>query len=320
MADLRVLLKAYEAKARGGGGGGAKAAAAASPASRTGGGGDGRAAGAGGRRIGGAAPVDREEQQGGIDIKSAYRNAMPTHKKRDESFCGKIKQNIGRVTCVVVLVMLIAGGVGAGVALAPKSSSGAVAATGPAPSASPSARPSPTSLTAFADFDNITLAGQRITGRVTFEQLLSGGVVNFTVKLDGFGASLVGPRGFHVHAGSACADGSAHFNPYGSPHGGPANVSASRHVGDLGNLIVGGSGSAMYDSSDALISLLSSAPTRIIGRALTIHAGADDLGLGANTGSTCGPIGTASCASSTNGNAGTPIACAIITAGVPRRR
>ena len=65
-------------------------------------------------------------------------------------------------------------------------------------------------------------------------------------------------------------------------HGSPANSKGSRHVGDLGN-IQAGDEKAEIDISDPLISLWGE--RSIIGRAIVVHEGTDDLGLGGDEGS-----------------------------------
>jgi len=59
-------------------------------------------------------------------------------------------------------------------------------------------------------------------------------------------------------------------------HGGP-NVT-ERHVGDLGNIEADSTGVATFNFTDSLISL--GGKHNIIGRALVVHNGTDDLGRG----------------------------------------
>jgi superoxide dismutase, Cu-Zn family len=87
-----------------------------------------------------------------------------------------------------------------------------------------------------------------------------------------------GKHGFHIHQFGDCSklDGKSaggHFNPEGVDHGGPD--AAVRHVGDLGNLTADENGVAHLEMTDKLISL--SGTHSIIGRAIVIHAGEDDL-------------------------------------------
>ena len=58
-----------------------------------------------------------------------------------------------------------------------------------------------------------------------------------------------------------------HFNPAGKEHGSPAD--ASRHAGDLGNIVADASGTAVIDVTDAQIPL--SGPDSIIGRSVVVR-------------------------------------------------
>jgi Cu-Zn family superoxide dismutase len=79
-------------------------------------------------------------------------------------------------------------------------------------------------------------------------------------------------------------------------HGAPRDT--ERHVGDLGNIEAGTRGIAAINFTDSLISL--HGPHSIIGRALAVHNGTDDLGK----------AGTED--SRTTGSAGSRIACGVI--------
>ncbi|XP_049267983.1 superoxide dismutase [Cu-Zn] isoform X2 [Rhipicephalus sanguineus] len=109
-----------------------------------------------------------------------------------------------------------------------------------------------------------------------------------------------GKHGFHVHEYGDLSDGclstGPHFNPYGMNHGAPtADV---RHVGDLGNIIADENGSAVFNMSDHLLKL--NGNNSIIGRAVVVHADADDLGCGGNNDSL------------KTGNAGSRLTCCVI--------
>jgi superoxide dismutase, Cu-Zn family len=137
------------------------------------------------------------------------------------------------------------------------------------------------------------LGDSKVSGKVTFTKQAGG--VEVVAELTGL---TPGKHGFHVHEFGDCSkmDGTCaggHFNPEGMPHGGPN--SAERHVGDLGNVDADSSGNAMYKRVDKQIAL--SGPHSIIGRAIIVHAGEDDLtsqpsgDAGARIG--CGVIGIA---------------------------
>jgi superoxide dismutase, Cu-Zn family len=116
--------------------------------------------------------------------------------------------------------------------------------------------------------------GNQVTGTVDFVQ--RGSVVYVEAHISGLSPGL---HGFHIHEKGDCraADGSSaggHFNPAGAAHAGPD--SAQRHAGDLGNLTADANGVAVYKVQVSGISL-DSGEASIIGRAVIVHAAADDL-------------------------------------------
>jgi len=132
--------------------------------------------------------------------------------------------------------------------------------------------------------------GQVTRGQVTFSS--AGRAILVAADLEGLSP---GPHGIHVHEYGDCSapDGAAaggHFNPVEVAHGGPDDP--VRHVGDLGNLIADSTGATHFERRDTEISLAGS--HSIIGRAVIIHAGADDL------------------TSQPSGAAGARVACGVI--------
>ncbi|HTU22951.1 MAG TPA: superoxide dismutase family protein [Gemmataceae bacterium] len=110
------------------------------------------------------------------------------------------------------------------------------------------------------------------------------GVVHFMATEDGvvirgeISGLKPGKHGFHIHqfgdvssADPKCHGG--HFNPEKKKHGGPHT--AERHVGDLGNITADASGKATINMTDKLIAL--SGSHSIVGRAVIIHGGEDDM-------------------------------------------
>ncbi len=135
--------------------------------------------------------------------------------------------------------------------------------------------------------------GNSVSGTVNFTQ--KGDVVLVEAKINGLKPN--GTNGIHVHEKGNCsaADASSaggHFNPSSSQHGGPAG--ATRHGGDLGNLKADANGYAQISEEISGISL-GTDPTSIIGRAVIVHAGADDL------------------KSQPAGNSGARVACGLIS-------
>ncbi len=135
-----------------------------------------------------------------------------------------------------------------------------------------------------------SVSGSNVSGVIHFVSEENG--VRVTGEVSGLSA---GNHGFHIHQFGDCSssDGKSaggHFNPEKSKHGAPN--SDVRHVGDLGNISANEDGVAKIDFVDSVISL--SGKNSIIGRAIIIHADADDL------------------ESQPTGNAGGRVACGVI--------
>ena len=118
-----------------------------------------------------------------------------------------------------------------------------------------------------------TKGNEAVTGYVSFTQKKDG--VHIKAEVSGL---TPGKHGFHIHefGDVNCDDGKCtggHFNPTGKQHGSPDTF--DRHVGDLGNLTADDSGKASHDQLDKVISL--NGPNSIIGRAIILHSGEDDL-------------------------------------------
>ncbi len=115
--------------------------------------------------------------------------------------------------------------------------------------------------------------GNDITGAVKFQEVNGG--VRIQAHVNGLAP---GKHGFHIHelGDISGADGTStggHFNPEGEVHSGPD--SDKRHAGDMGNLEANASGQGMKTYVDKQVKL--SGPNNVIGRAITIHAGEDDM-------------------------------------------
>jgi Cu-Zn family superoxide dismutase len=109
-----------------------------------------------------------------------------------------------------------------------------------------------------------------------------------------------GTHGFHVHEFGDCsapdfASAGGHFNPTSEPHAGPKD--AHRHEGDLGNVEAGADGSVAVDYTDS--GLRFEGDKSILGRAVVVHANADDL------------------KTQPSGNAGGRVACGVIGVAKP---
>lgn len=118
-------------------------------------------------------------------------------------------------------------------------------------------------------------AGEQI-GEVRFTQLENG------VQVEGSVSGLEpGMHGFHVHEFGECegpdfTSAGGHYNPGGHPHGAPDSEPTQRHAGDFGNIEAGEDGVAQISFVDSVISL-GGAMNDVIGHALIVHFGEDDL-------------------------------------------
>lgn len=117
--------------------------------------------------------------------------------------------------------------------------------------------------------------GNSVKGTVTFTQ--KGDLVLVEANITGLPPDST--HGFHIHETGDCSapDASSaggHFNPTASPHGGPAGE--VRHGGDLGNLKADASGNTRNSVRVNGITI-DGGPDRIMGRAVVVHSGADDL-------------------------------------------
>jgi len=130
----------------------------------------------------------------------------------------------------------------------------------------------------------------KVVGTVTFTQENDG--VRVQANLSGLEE---GEHGFHIHKYGDCRadDGSSaggHFNPAHNDHAGPD--ADMRHMGDMGNIQAGADGNATIDYVDNTVSI-----NDIIGRAIVVHEGEDDLESqpsgAAGARMACGAIGIA---------------------------
>ena len=145
------------------------------------------------------------------------------------------------------------------------------------------------------------LDGSGVSGTVTFREVED--ALRVRVRLEGLAP---GEHGFHVHEGASCAPDSAgtpggaaggHLNPLVSPHGAPSAARTGRHAGDLGNVTAGPDGVAAGVVTDSVLAL--SGPTSVVGHAVVVHAGRDDL------------------ESQPDGAAGGRVACGVVREGEP---
>ena len=135
-------------------------------------------------------------------------------------------------------------------------------------------------------------SGSKVQGHIKFTQV---GPNRVRVHGDVTGHQP-GMKGFHIHEKGDCSAPDAmsaggHFNPTGAKHGATPAVG---HAGDMGNLTFSDAGRATVDITYEGLTLDRSAPNGIIGRAVVVHAAADDQ------------------KTDPTGNAGGRVACGVI--------
>lgn len=165
------------------------------------------------------------------------------------------------------------------VAMLPLVAALAACATGPEPGPRAEAKINPTE-------------GNSVSGVVSFQQM--GG--KMFVRADVAGLAP-GPHGFHIHEKGDCsaADGSSaggHFNPTAKGHGYPLH--AAHHAGDLPQLAANAKGEAWVEVTLDSLSIGDGAAADIVGKAVIVHANADDY------------------MSQPAGNSGPRVACGVI--------
>ena len=149
-------------------------------------------------------------------------------------------------------------------------------------------------------------SGTEVTGTVTFAEIeITAGDeviehrVEATYALQGLPEGAV--RGFHIHEVGDCSAPDAtsaggHFNPGGHQHGAPGHDDS--HAGDLGNITADADGNAAGTVviPGYQLTIAGDADTNIVGRAVIVHVGTDDL------------------VSQPTGDAGARAACGVISA------
>ncbi|MGH8018997.1 MAG: superoxide dismutase family protein [Opitutaceae bacterium] len=115
--------------------------------------------------------------------------------------------------------------------------------------------------------------GSNVHGTVHFVEQKDG--VRVIAKVAGL---TPGDHGFHVHekgdlSAPDLTSAGGHYNPEKKDHGGPK--AKARHVGDMGNIVASSDGVGSLDYVDPHLSL--KGEHSIVGRALIVHGGRDDL-------------------------------------------
>lgn len=168
-----------------------------------------------------------------------------------------------------------------------------VAACSSAPPPAAPTPPAPASTARQAVAVLASASGSRVSGKLTLVPTVDG--VHLLGEVGGLQPH--GHFGFHVHEKGDCSavDASSaggHFNPSGAPHGRAG--AAAHHAGDMDNLVSDASGVALVNAHLRGVTLGGGAANDIAGRALIVHADADDY------------------LSQPSGNAGARVACGLI--------
>ena len=169
----------------------------------------------------------------------------------------------------------------------------AACAAAPQRQATPAAPAATTSQAREALVNLAPASGSLVSGRLVLVPMGDG------LHLRGeIGGLTPGSRhGFHIHEKGDCsaADASSaggHFNPTGQPHGRAGQ--GAHHAGDADNLVADAKGVARVDAHLGGLSLGNGAANDVAGRAVIVHAAADDY------------------SSQPAGNAGARVACGVI--------
>jgi superoxide dismutase, Cu-Zn family len=168
----------------------------------------------------------------------------------------------------------------------------ALAGCATAPPPTP-AEPKPQSTVQHAQANLAAASGSLVSGRVDLRPMGDG--VHLTGTVGGFQPNST--HAIHVHEKGDCsaADASSaggHFNPTASAHG---RASApTHHAGDMDNIVAGADGTVPLDIHLRDVTTGGGAANDILGRALVVHAAADDY------------------TSQPAGNSGARVACAVI--------
>lgn len=114
-----------------------------------------------------------------------------------------------------------------------------------------------------------------VQGKVVFTKVEEGVKVHAELK-----NLTPGKHGFHVHAKGDCSapdlsSAGPHFSPKNDPHGAPTDPPPKHHTGDMGNIMAKDSGKASMTQTFDFMTL--SGKHSIVGQAVIVHAGADDL-------------------------------------------
>ncbi|SDZ24645.1 superoxide dismutase, Cu-Zn family [Lysobacter sp. yr284] len=164
------------------------------------------------------------------------------------------------------------------------------------PTPPPAATAKPVSTASSASVVLASASGSLVSGKLSVRPMGDG--VHITGEIGGLTPNST--HAIHIHEKGDCsaADASSaggHFNPAAQPHGQVDH--GAHHAGDMDNLVANADGVAKVDAHASGVTLGGGAPNDVAGRAVIVHASADDY------------------KSQPAGNAGARLACGIIKTG-----
>ncbi|HYX08346.1 MAG TPA: superoxide dismutase family protein [Bacteroidales bacterium] len=135
-------------------------------------------------------------------------------------------------------------------------------------------------------------SGSSVNGKVTFTQVGD----SVMIVLDATGLAP-GKHAFHLHEKGDCSASDAtsaggHWNPTNMPHG--KRGQGQFHKGDIDNIVAGTDSTSHFEMKVSGWTIGGSDTTNILGKAVILHAGADDF------------------TSQPSGAAGARVACGVI--------
>lgn len=160
----------------------------------------------------------------------------------------------------------------------------------------PSSTMASTSTVSSAHVNLASASGSLVSGRLSLMPM--GGGLHLQGEVGGLAPNST--HAIHIHEKGDCsaADASSaggHFNPTSDPHGKVGTP--THHAGDMNNIVANADGVAQVNVHAQGPVLGGGAANDALGRAVIVHADADDY------------------SSQPSGNAGARVACGVITAG-----
>jgi len=131
-------------------------------------------------------------------------------------------------------------------------------------------------------------SGSKATGKAVFTMAPDGKV---TLKIDVQNVTPPGKHGIHIHEHGDCThetgdSAGGHWNPYNKPHG--AFGMGDFHLGDIGNIEIQDDGTGTLTLTTDLWKVSNMSTDDVVGRAIILHAGEDNLTPNPNPGSRIG--------------------------------